>query len=283
MRTYQLSKRVFTKNPFLMGSLLLAFIGLSGYIAYWQIRFYPAIASSTSLAYDSTLLLGFALRACPIYFVLCTFLSFEYCTKTKSSGLLECLRAEEHAAGRLFALQLRFLVMLNGIFTLLLVCEYWLYLTATAGWDTAVFLHILLNFFLNYFLIGLTGILLGGACALYLKRLTAYLLLVLFVFLSSTMLDSMIYQLSSIQRVSLYWLHDFFFLFPPATDWDVDGLLGYSLLPYRWALLGFWGLLAGSLLLFHFYKEQKRRTRPVAILSAALCAVCLTVYFLPAS
>lgn len=274
MQNLKLTAKLFVKDTFLALSFLAFFI----YINYREIKSSVALNVNDALPY-----LEICLKLsifCMVYFM---FVSYEFFYKLKSSNLQECVDATDNGSKMLYGNQFIVMLGLNLIITL----TFMIYNTVTYFIldinHTEYLIHIILNIFVNIFLISLVGIVLGMCVALVFKRLKAYLLLTLFALLTSSIFESIAFTVFNTTGHNIYSVFEFFNLYSPALNWTPNSNFGFSLLPYRVELLLFWIFAFLTIVLLKLSRNNKTSMKYLAAFSAILCFMNIALYFQPSS
>lgn len=129
---------------------------------------------------------------------------------------------------------------------------------------------------------GLVAILLGMLLALVFKRVVAFLVGAIFIFLGSPMFESIAEGEILSSRLNLYPVEEIFNIYTPSLFWMPNFLIGYSILPYRIALLIIWifALLAALLGLL----VPKNKTKFCSIIVCVAFGISgIMIYFQPSS
>ena len=176
-------------------------------------------------------------------FVLFTFIAFEFCSKCKNNGVEECLLSTKSGYVYFLKSQVIFLIKLAVIFNFIMLIFNIVLCMQNEIYNSKFIVEMLLGVLLNYFLIPVMGICFGVFFALFSKRLIAYLLLVLITLLSSPFMNDialLIYESTEVNVFPAFKMLDFF---TPSLNWTPVYAFGHTILPYRWATVGFWCLL----------------------------------------
>lgn len=215
-------------------------------------------------------------------FVLFAFIAYEFGCFCKRYSFEECLRSTHNGYQKFIMVQGLWLLVLVFVFLLLMLIWNLLLCVRYDIWRTDYIVQMFLNVLLSFFLIPCFGALFGFTASKSVKRINAYLLLVLFTLLCSPLanrLGNIIYEFG----INIYPFLNIFDLFPPALNWRPVAAFGHSVLPYRWVLTGFWALLSLGLL-FWKMSEKRRRIRFSGILvSLGFGALCFSLFLQPAS
>ena len=217
---------------------------------------------------------------CMIFFSL---ISYEFFYKAKLCNLEECLKSSGKGFQTLYGNQFLFMIILNVIVTITLtiynVC-YYFYLGIN---HTEYLIHIFENMFIDIFLVSMVGIAIGLCAALMFKRLKAYLLLTLFIILTSPIFEGIAFALANTAKVNSYPITEFFSLYPPSLSADYIAQFGYSVLPYRIELLLFWIFAFLSIALIRILKNSKNVRRLCAGFCIAISLLNFVLYVQPSS
>lgn len=216
-------------------------------------------------------------------FVLFAFVSYEFFYITKRFQLDESLRSTQNGCRRLLAAQGVWMLLLVLIFSLLMLAWCLALCVRYQVWKAEFIPHLLLNVLLNFCLIPCCGVWIGMSLALSVKRLNAFLILVLFTLLGSPLANGLGYVALESLRLDLYPFLSLFDLFPPNLTWKPVPAFGLSILPYRWALAGFWSLLPLSVVCWKLFDRRTLTRRLSAATGLALSLVCLALLLQPAS
>jgi len=216
-------------------------------------------------------------------FVLFAFLSYEFFYMTKRFQLEESLRSTQNGCRRLLGAQGVWMLLLVLCFSLLMLTWCLALCVKYQAWRAEFIAHLLLNALLNFCLIPCCGVLIGMALALSVKRLNAFLILVLFTLLGSPLANGLGYVALESLRLNLYPFLNLFDLFPPNLNWKPVPAFGLSILPYRWELVGFWGLLALGVLCLKLFDRKTLPRRLGTAGGVALSLVCLILVLQPGS
>lgn len=143
--------------------------------------------------------------------------------------------------------------------------------------------HIIINLFINVFGISLLGIVMGFSFSLiFKKRLIPYIIFAFFVFLSSHIFEQVIEIVYNNFFIDLYPIYNVFNIFTPSLDWMPNFWFGYSILPYRIALLSAWLLIFAFIISLKIYRSKLSRNI-ISALCATLCIFNIVIYVQPSS
>ncbi|MBW4827239.1 MAG: ABC transporter permease [Clostridiaceae bacterium] len=207
-----------------------------------------------------------------ICFVFFTFISYEYLVKIKNDDLLECFSAMDKGKVKLYFSQLVVLIIIVSLITLnIMIYNYVAYFAMNLN-SLAYAIHIFLSNFINIFLVSLLGVFIGAVASMYLKRFSAYFLMIVLVFLISPISEIIPSIFDMGFGINIYPIREIFDILPPNLDWFEEYLYGLPIEPYRWNLLIFWILL---LLSFILLKLTNKKFKYLNFLSIILLSVSL--------
>lgn len=135
--------------------------------------------------------------------------------------------------------------------------------------------------FVNIYLIGLIGILIGAAIARIRKRIAAYGIIMAVVLCVSYLLNEIadLIMIMTEYAVNLYDILDFINIMTPGLNFITNTALGFPMMTYRICLICFWIML----LLFWFILQQEKRLSMKSGICFLLCILFLVGYALPSS
>lgn len=143
--------------------------------------------------------------------------------------------------------------------------------------------HILINLLINVFGISLLGILMGFSFSqIFKRRLIAYPIFSLFVLLSSFLFEDAVELIYNDFLIDLYPIYNIFNIYSPSLDWMPNFLFGYSVLPYRIALLSAW-ILFFSFILSLKICHSKISKSIISVVCVILCVFNIIIYVQPSS
>lgn len=269
MRVFKSAFQIFFRSKLL--SLLYA-VFIAVFIYYAQRE-----SVGDFLKYDNSVL-PFSMYA----FAFFSFLGFEYFAKCRACNLEGCLRATKNGYTKMLFSQFGVTSILTGIFAVIALIIYTV-LFIRGEFNTLYFPQLILSVFLNYFLVPLTGSVFGLFFAMFFKRLTAYLLLVLTTLLGSPLIlgiDAAVYDITGTDISAFFRLFDFF---PPDLNWIPLYALGSSVLPHRWCVLLFWISLILFIMILKFSDKRGMKKALKCAFPLILSVICLVVSVTPAS
>lgn len=272
MKNFMLYVKLFFKNKLLAITSVL----------FWLALIVLGIMEVTAIN-DTMTILGELLRLSIWFLIFFLFISYEYFYKTKGSALDECAKTTEKYHS-IYINQFVVLLLLNGIVFFTLVFFGIVSYFKAAVHQIEYLIHIVLNYFINIFVLGLLGILIGLFAALLLKRLTAYLFLTFFALLTSQYFYSIAVSFMSSKNINIFPIYEFFNLYSPALNWRPNYQFGLSLLPYRIELLVIWICFFAAIILFVMSSHRfKYVLRSVSALLTVILIVNFVMYLQPSS
>lgn len=262
MRLFQKNLRIFLRNKHIFIVALLGFTGLVLYLLYKCYTF--------TMNWDVTYYLLDTQVCCLPCFIIFSYLSYEYIYHAQSCGIEECAAAHKNGKCRLYS-GLFCLLMLLPLLAFLIMTLFNFGIAFFGGQvaDPNYYMHIVLVNFLNTFLLGLLSILTGGCLALRFRRVGAYSLMALAIFIISPVSDMIPGIATDSYGFNLWPLKRVFSkILPPNLTWVILEQYGISNETLRWNLMLFWIFLFLAILILAM---TSRRTKKRVI------AVCLAV------
>ena len=215
------------------------------------------------------------------YFAVFLFLSYEYCRYENDLPILK--KAKKNKTLFIIYLNRFFVLITLNLATTLIYMIYNVGAYLSLGIKHFEFvIHIVLSMLVNFFMTGLVAILMGMLLALVFKRVVAFLVGAIVIFLGSPMFESIARGEILSGGLNLYPVEGIFDFYTPSLFWMPNFLTGYSLLPYRIALLIFWIFALLAALLGLLIQGCK-----IKFCSIVICAVFsisgIMFYFKPSS
>ncbi len=226
--------------------------------------------------YGMLSMLSASMDSSVLCFVFFMFISYYFTDKVNKSSMLECAEVTRGGALGVYLRQLAVLTALNLLFT----ASYFIYnMYAYFGWNidhAEVLGHILMCLFIYIFMVSFIAMLLGLLLSLCFKRFGAYVVMIAVILLTSPFTEYFIGMNSSI-----FYVYEFFCLYPRGTEFFADNFLGYSLLPDRVSAPFFFAALIFAFIALKLLKGKSRLKYSAIALSGVICVVSLAVYFSP--
>lgn len=268
------SVRIFLKNRLLVFTYILLFF-LINCLQVYGLQFY----NQDMLASFSQLRLSLSVSI--YYFIFYIFISLEFTFFTRLSVYEDrdyCKKANSKTWIRNF-----FVLIILNLITTVVFCVYNIMACLTLNINQyELFIHIIISMLLNFFLVGTLAIVMGMCLAVVVKRPIAYIIAILFVFFSSPVFESLEETLLYNYGVNLYPFFKFFNIYSPSLQWMPNFMFGYSILPYRFALISIWIFFFFIILSFKLITKKLIRNLFVSI-GVIICSISVGIYFQPSS
>lgn len=210
--------------------------------------------------------------------IFCVLFSYEYLRQARSPGLGETLAAIPGGVRRTFFAQLAVLGSIAAAFFLTFVAWHTAVYLAFTGKSAQVYLHFLAADVCNVLLVSIIGIELGALLTRCTKRLKAYALCVLVVFLNSPVVDAIRNILSYLPRTvsdACNAVFDLFVITPQQLTFALDSSYGMPLETFRWQVACGWALLLGGALALTRLRGRQRVGHAGWLTRLPQCAVSL--------
>ena len=254
------SWRLFLRTKRVFFPALLAGAGIAGFALYQGSLF--------RLHGDVLWFAGDLQQACGPLFLLELYLSYEFLSSVRQSGLEETAAAIPWGKARLYAAPWAVLLCLAAVFFLAMEAAC-LLLGLLAAAPGMYFPHTLAVNALNTLAAGALAVTVGGLLALCCKRLPAYALLALLGFWMLPVSDLVPGILSDGYHVNLWPTKAVFsWVLPPNTTWSMDYQYGISCEAWRWDLVGLWLFLVLTALVWRLLRGKGRR------IAGSVCLAC---------
>lgn len=278
MNLSKTTRKMFVRSKIYIPVLLL----LVGFIVYKMVKLLPFAVEGRGFdgILGSTIPL---LKTSILHFVAFAFIAYEFGCACKRSKIAECLKSTKNGYPKFVLSQAGVLFFcVSALFAVQLICNTIICIVAKQQ-HLQYLVQSFLNCVLSFLLIPLVGMLLGLFLSQAVNRINSYLILVLVVLLGTPMVTELVGQLYDTSKINLFPFVNMFNPFPPSLDWRPTQAFGHSILPYRWAITGFWLFLLITLLALKLYDKQPDFKKQKLILPAALSVLCLIVLCLPQS
>lgn len=218
-------------------------------------------------------------EACQLILLVDLFLSFEYIYSMRNSGLWETLQVSKKGQQKSFGAAV--LVLLTLVLAQSVLFFVFPVLSALkAGMLSTMAAHITLTVLLNVFLLGFAAVSVGFLLGLISRRVIAYSLIAVLLFLAVSASDLLPGILYDRYKVDLWTLRGIFSgLLPSAQGWTVDYQYGVPIEAYRWCLSLFWILLFFGLGFSYLFQGKRWRRLVLWGVTAATTVFCLAGYW----
>lgn len=216
-----------------------------------------------------------------IYLIAFMFLSYEYIYKLKSNSLIECVDTTPKGTKSIIKSKISLLCAVASVQTLVLILINVFFAISEGSLTLQYLLYIIVSILLNIFLICIAGIFIGSFSALKMKKIPAYLLMIFITIMTSRILDILWLALYTTTNIDIFKITGLFELTTPSTNWTPNTAFGYSVLPYRFAVILFWIFIFAFGIIFSLHQINKRKIK--AITCIILSIICITVYYTPSS
>ena len=258
---------------------IVALLAAAGFFIYLSYKCYTFTMNWYVLNY-----LQRTLDCSLLIFIAGLYLSYEYFYKVKQCGIEESLSA--HKKGRLKTYGGMFAVLALLMLLVFLIATIFNFAIAAAGGVgiAEYYLHIVLVNFLNLFLLGTLANLLGMCLALKFKRVPAYSLMALSIFIVSPVSD-MLPGIATDSYGFNLWPAKWFFskILPQNLTWVIDNQYGMPIEALRWNLMLFWICLFLAIVIFSILPKKTKTRLAVTALAVILAGVNLYGYSLGGS
>lgn len=258
---------------------IVALLAVAGFLLYLSYKCYTFTMNWDVLNY-----LQRTQECSFLVFIAGLYLSYEFIYKAKRCGIEECLSAQKNGRqktyGGMFAV-----LTLPMLLVFLLATVFNIAIAAVGGVSIPdYYLHIILVNFLNLFLLGMLANLLGVCLALKFKRVPAYSLMALAIFIVSPVSD-MIPGIATDSYGFNLWPAKWFFskVLPPNLTWVIDFQYGMSNEALRWNLMLFWICLFLAVVIFAILQRKTKKRLVITALAVILAGVNLYGYLLGGS
>lgn len=209
-------------------------------------------------------------------FLFFSFLSFEYLSYSRRIELEEILSAIKDSRVKIWTSKTLVMFSLILLYSLVILA-YNLFAYYSYNIDFPPYLsHIIKNIVLNIVLVGLIGTGLGAVLSQYVKRITAYIIIILIALIISPFFDEIALAMS-FSFTNIYTYFDIFKILAPNLNWMTDNLYGLPIELCRWNLAFFWISIFASIATFK-YSRKNIVIRCIGILLGIISLVNLASY-----
>ncbi len=222
----------------------------------------------------------FSLKVSVVYYTLFMFLSFEYVYKLKAEQLYEYIAATPRGLRAVVKYKLLLLCKTAFVEFAVLAVVCCVFSAAEGTLTYKYFVYIVLSYFLNIFLLSVSGVFLGAVAALRLERMGAYLMMIFFPVMTSRILNVLWEGFYKSTGFNIFKITDLFSLSAPSTNWAPNTAFGYSFLPYRFATVLFWVFICAAFIASAVEVSKKKGK---VVVCAFLAVLCFITYIAPSS
>lgn len=283
---FRISLKLYFKNKILLILTIAAAAGYTGYLVYqgdfWRRMAEPDLAGYYMLPIDYILEISWLIL---VFFL---FVGYEFFSQIPRRYMGEALDATRKTSLSAFGHQVAVMELLAGAVTLLSAAFVYACM-AIAGMNRMQYLLLLfVALLLNVFLMSNVGIFIGLALATNKKRLSAYILTLVFSLLScplGEMGNAIVGVFVNYTGINIYRITPLFWLYDPIVLEHVseETFGGLSVLPYRFCAMFFWVFLSSAVFLWRI--RRKKRGKSVFLSGGCMAAgiICLAVVLIPSS
>lgn len=219
-------------------------------------------------------------------YILMMFVSYEFFRKYNDFGIAEAInvspegRKGKHSKGAFLFLSL-YSFLFSIIVCVIVIIEFLFFKIKDPNHEYIY--HIIKAVVLNYFLVMELGIIVGDALSNLKYKAFSYVVMTFFSIMVSAFPQQIAYMILTSQGENAgaiaYEITSFFNVIPKLDLYYLTlAEFGENILPYRFFLIGFWGLLFGIVITIK-KKYYRKFICPVSI----LCVACLAGYLYPSS
>lgn len=283
---FRISLKLYFKNKILLILTIAAAAGYTGYLVYQGIFWRRVVTPDLGGYY--TFPIEHVLEVSWLILVFFLFVSYEYFSQIPRRYMEEALDATRKTSLSAFGYQIAVMELLSVAVTL--VSAVFVYACmAVAGMERAQYLLLLfVALLLNVFLMSNVGIFIGLALATNKKRLSAYVLMLVFSLLScplGEMGNAIVGTFVNYTGINIYRITPLFWLYDPIVFGHVaEETFGkLSVLPYRFCAMFFWVFLSSAIFLLRACRKKRGKT--VFLSGGCMIAglICLAVVLTPSS
>lgn len=283
---FRISLKLYFKNKILLILTIAAAAGYTGYLVYqgdfWRRMSEPDLAGYYILPIDCILEISWLIL---VFFL---FVGYEYFSQIPRRYMGEALDATRKTSLSAFGYQVAVMELLSGAVTLLSAVFVYACMVIARMNHTQYLLLLFVALLLNVFLMSNVGIFIGLALATNKKRLSAYVLMLVFSLLScplGEMGNAIVGVFVNYTGINIYRITPLFWLYDPIVYGHVaeETFGGLSVLPYRFCAMLFWVFLSSAVFLWRTCR--KKHGRSVFLSGGCMIAglICLAVVLTPSS
>lgn len=225
--------------------------------------------------------LSIVLKCAVFIIIFFLFISYEFFLLVRKNEFIECVKSIKRGELKLYFNQIRVISSFNLFLSIILIIVNVFFSLFSIGFDLKYILYVIIDIFLNVFLCVFVSTLLGLILSFIEKRIISYLLMLFFVIILCKPLDIIWNGLYNEYGIDLSMLTNIFSFQSPSISWMPIYSYAYSILPYRFAIIGMW--LSLLLLVFNCKIKKIKYTKLISILCIVLLIGNSVVYAAPKS
>lgn len=283
---FRISLKLYFKNKILLILTIAAATGYTGYLFYegnfWRRMSEPDLAGYYMLPIDCILEISWLIL---VFFL---FVGYEYFSQIPRRYMGEALDATRKTSLSAFGYQVAVMELLSGAVTLLSAVFVYACMVIARMNHTQYLLLLFVALLLNVLLMSNVGLFIGLALATNKKRLSAYVLMLVFSLLSCPLGEignSIVATFVNYTGINIFRITPLFWLYDPIVYGHVaeETFGGLSALPYRFCAMFFWVFLSSAVFLWRTCR--KKHGRSVFLSGGCMIAglICLAVVLTPSS
>lgn len=284
MHHFTQNGKLFFKNKLLLSGTLLTIILPTLYLCYKLIYYNSIFPTASDRSMFSSYLLIDTLELPLFLFALFALLSYEAFRAIRHAHAQEILAITRHGLSS-FYIDIGLLFLLFSIIlSVFILIENVVYFACIHLLNRETFLYLFLHILLNIFLVSSLGIITGLLFSVNQGKFSGYigiLVCILLISPATETLNQIIFQGTGLKA---YYLTALFQVCSPNLKFTSNMLLGYPILPYRFAVVLFWIFLLFGIFMLRLHKvRQIKRSRSIAGASLLCALIGLVVLALPSS
>ena len=229
------------------------------------------------------------LMIAPQILVLYLVISYEYFSEAGRNNLEETIEAtgrgytnKHKLAMMLVMFTILFLHYVCFVLFDIVITRTDLYLNGVQDAGNQGAIHIIQVLFLNFFMIGSIGILIGFLISGIKRRITAYATMMAVIFITSYLLNEVATLLMILTDYSfnLFEILDFMSIMPRGLSFSINNSFGFSMSLKRISIIVFWNALL-LLVIMLLYSRKKKALK--AVICSIICISSMGFYTIPIS
>lgn len=283
---FRISLKLYFKNKILLILTIVAAAGYTGYLVY-EGNFWRRMAAPDMGGYYM-LPIEYILEISWLILVFFLFVGYEYFSQIPRRYMGEALDTTRKTSLSAFGHQVAVMELLSGAVTLLSAVFVYACMAIAGMNRTQYLLLLLIALILNAFLMSNVGIFIGLALATNKKRLSAYILMLVFSLLScplGEMGNNIVGVFVNYTGINIYRITPLFWFYDPIVFGHVseEAFGGLSVLPYRFCAMFFWVFLSSAIFLWRIRRKNQAKSALLSGVCLLLAVVCFTIVLTPSS